>query len=155
MGRARRNAPTLDLGHHRPEQWYLHRVGDLVDHLQITWGHLFLRETWKSPSSRRRRGDTSYLNEPSQRQRAQREKQAFRQFFSALAHDFPNLSRLDLHIPAMIYLGDEKFMNEYLPGTGWKKEIGKFIAIKDLRTCGVKPQADVVFLNRVFTREVA
>ena len=32
-------SPRGSLG---PEQWFLKHVGDLVDHLQITWAHHFL-----------------------------------------------------------------------------------------------------------------
>lgn len=71
-----------------------------------------------------------------------------------LRDHFPNLSRLELYIPALVYVGDETFLKGLLPGSGWQIQIGKELVVKDYRKLrNIRPQADVVFLDRVFYRD--
>ena len=64
-----------------------------------------------------------------------------------------NLVRLELHIPAPIYTGDEAML-ESLPGIGWRVEHGRDIIVTDYRKMiNIKVQRPVTFLNRVFSKE--
>ena len=74
--------------------------------------------------------------------------------WNTLGEIYPNILRLKLHVPTSVYIGDEA-MQALLPGTGWRLEHGKDIVVTDYRKMmSVKVQPPVVFLTRVFSREV-
>lgn len=141
-------------------QWYLHGIGSHVDQLRVTWSHAFLREPFdmrlkKHPKGRRTGRPAGYCFDPRpQSERADEEKSSIQPMWDDLKNDFPHLKRLELRVPALVYLGDEAFLEDVLPGTGWQLRRGDDVVVKDYRQCkGLTPQADVVFLDRTFFRE--
>ena len=139
------------------EQWYLQDIGSDVDHLKVTWGHAFLREPFdmrskKHPKGRHTGKSAGYCFDPRpQSERAEEEKSSIQPMWDYLKDDFPNLKRLELRVPALVYLGDEAFLEEVLPGTGWQLRRGDDVVVKDYRQCeGLTPRADVVFLESYF-----
>lgn len=143
-----------------PWHWYFHGIGNAIDHLKVAYGNAFLREPFdlvkkKHPQGRYggRPGGYRFDARP-QAERAAEEKAQMQPMWDDLAENFPVLSRLELYIPELVYLGDVSFLDNLLPGAGWQVEQGKDVIVKDYRECeGLTPQADVVFLNRVFFRE--
>ena len=86
-------------------------------------------------------------------ERANEKKELIRFLWEEFRENFPNLVCLESHIPALVYLGDEIFLDGVLPGKGWTVNRGKDIVVKDYRRIeGLTAQTDVVFLNRTFVR---
>ena len=116
-------------------------------------GHTFLRQ--RNPSDNKPSvcdHDSVYNDRPAE-ERVEEEKQKMQRFWNILRGTYPNLLRLELHIPAPIYIGDEA-MQVLLPGTAWRLELGKDLVVTDYRKMtNVKVQPPVTFLNRVFSRE--
>lgn len=57
-------------------------------------------------------------------ERAEEEKSMVQPLWTDLTQTFPILKRLELHVPAEIYIGDDE-MAELHPGDGWKLECAR------------------------------
>ena len=116
-------------------------------------GHTFLRQPTLSEDKPFicQHGD-AFDDRPAE-ERVEEEKQEIQRIWNILRGTYPNLLRLELHIPAPVYIGD-KAMQKLLPGMGWRLEHGKDVVVTDYRKMmNVKVQPPVTFLNRVFSRE--
>ena len=136
-----------------PWQWYLHVIGDLVDELTVNWGNTFLRQpVGKGYFEPQPCGHRGTFDKRPDSERAEEEKEKMQPLWTDLAQTFPNIKRLNLHIPAEVYLGDET-MTSMLPESDWRVYIGNTIVVKDCRTWkNVRVRADVTFLDRIFHR---
>lgn len=139
-----------------PGQWYLDWNGDLVDELTVKWGNNFLQEPVNCyednvliPCNHRAQFDKRPHTE-----RAEEEKEKMQPLWTDLAQTFPNLKRLNLHIPDYLYLGDETMIC-LLPESEWKLDVGKnkTMVVKDhRRKDGIKRGREVAFFDRKFDR---
>ena len=86
-------------------------------------------------------------------ERADEEKELIRFLWEEFRENFPNLVCLELHVPALVYLEDEIFLDSVLSRKGWTVNRGKDIAVKDYRRIEeLTPQVDVAFLDQTFVR---
>ena len=107
----------------KPEHWYLEAIGDLVDELEVRWGHTFLRQEFAVDMTYYDRAGTENLqqifdyDERSFETRATDEMKQGVPFWTAMNTTFPNLEQLQLHIPSAIYEGDQNFIGNFLPSS--------------------------------------
>ena len=136
-----------------PWQWYFDTVGDLVDHFTVNWGHKFLREPINQKDERALPYHPALFDTRPREERTAEERTMIQPLWTELAQTFPNIVRLQMHVPAEVYIGDDEMM-KLLPGTGWTLRRGQDVVIPDLRIQkGFTPQAPVTFLDRVFARD--
>lgn len=130
------NTPT------HAEDWYLHRIGDLVDDLRMIWGG-------DAPNYTRgfvNAGRTVENLRDDVSRRIEWEKEGLHSLWRDFAQIFPNIKRLQLHMPSDLYpaKADDDFITTILPGKGWyvKRRKDEYNRIK-FRT----------YFSRTFVRE--